>query len=139
MSRRSGYVGVVAILLAGLSGCCNARLVSLDQNGGVVAIPSNTNFWPTYYRDKAEALIAQKCPEGYQIEREEEFVVGTTHIVRTNTEKTGDPLLAALKIAPIEEQTTQTTSSTDQTEWRIWFQANKASPAGPDASDNPRP
>jgi hypothetical protein len=37
----------------------------------VVSIPNNSNQWPSYYRNRAEYLMHQKCPEGYVIVREQ--------------------------------------------------------------------
>ncbi|MFL5339359.1 MAG: hypothetical protein ACJ8F7_04250 [Gemmataceae bacterium] len=102
-------------------GCAEARYVTLEQNGGVVAIANNSDSWPNYNRKHAEELMAKKCPDGYVIDHEEEVVTGQTQHIQTNSNRTGDPLLAALHIAPVQEETHQTTEFTDQREWRIWF------------------
>jgi hypothetical protein len=54
-----------------LMGCSQVRLVRDAPDGGVVAIPNNTNQWPTYYRNRAEQLMKRKCPEGYVIVSEQ--------------------------------------------------------------------
>jgi hypothetical protein len=53
-----------------------ARFVALEPNGGVVAIPTNTNCWPFFYREKAEAMMLERCPQGYVVDKEEEVFVG---------------------------------------------------------------
>jgi hypothetical protein len=71
-SARLGLLGVlVALFLAATGGCVSpVRLVEETANGGVVRMPANTNHWPTYYRARAEFLMHQKCPGGYQIDQE---------------------------------------------------------------------
>jgi hypothetical protein len=69
---------VLIVLPLGLAGCSDARLIRTDPNGGVVAIPRNTNAWPSYNRKAAEELMKQKCPQGYVIDGEHEVVVGHT-------------------------------------------------------------
>src|SRR5258708_4542779 len=124
MGRNLAHRGVFFVLISiVLCGCGHARYVTLDANGGVVAIPTNTDEWPCHYRVKAEEMMKMKCPQGYVIEREEEVVVGTTRQTDTHTDTTGHPLLAALQVAPITEKTQETTSYHDQSEWRIWFRA----------------
>lgn len=60
-----------SLVLAGACGCMECRLLHETPEGGVVSIPNNSNQWPTYYRNRAEYLMHQKCPEGYVIDREE--------------------------------------------------------------------
>lgn len=143
---------VMAALAAGCVGCASPRLVRVDKDGGVVAIPSNTNVWPTYYRDKAEAMLRQKCPGGYEIVREEEVVTGRVEHTDTRTQTEQNPTLLvggtdgettrgsrstrssdsfgamAIPLGPTEQKTQQTTQSQDVTEWRITYRAKP--PAG---------
>jgi hypothetical protein len=129
MNGRLGGLGALtACLVMGLSGCCTARFISVDADYAVVAIPNNTNDWPTYNRTHAEELMHQKFPQGFVIDHEGEVVTGTTQHTNTNTETKGDQLLAALKVSPIEQQTHQTTSFENKTEWRIWVRATGAPP-----------
>src|SRR5262249_27995331 len=121
-----------SILLVTLSGCGDARFVAQDQFGGVVAIPSNSNSWPTHFREKAEKLMTQKCPQGYNIDREEEAVVGQTTTASTNTDtRTYD--LQNGRRAPAGSLATSTTNRSvavqNQTEYRITFHAKNAVPA----------
>jgi hypothetical protein len=132
--RQCPWMGVLCAALAGLCGCSQARLVTRDAEGGVVAIPANTNSWPCYYRNHAEELMKQESPGGYVVTKEEEVVVGTTQHTQVNTERQGDNVLAALHIAPVTEHTNQTTSYVDSKEWRISFHKKDAPPAtGPSA------
>jgi hypothetical protein len=136
----------VLLLLGSLSvvaanGCGNARYVVQDQYGGVVAIPSNSNSWPTYYREKAEKLMTQKCPQGYVVDREEEVVVGQTTTANTNSDtRTND--LQGGKRSPsgsLEATTTsRSVSVQDQTEYRIAFHAKNAVPAAVMRPESPR-
>ena len=48
--------------------------------------------------------------------------------VRTTTDRTGDPTLAALHLAPVSTQTKQMTTVEDQKEWRITFRSADAPP-----------
>lgn len=122
MSMRWSKLALLGALAAIGLGCAHARLVEKHADGsGVVAIPANTNSWPTRHRRRAEELIAQQCPSGYVIEREQEVVVGTVTHTNTTTDRTGAPLLAALRILPVTEDVHQTSTQTDVTEWRIWF------------------
>jgi hypothetical protein len=119
MSRRLLSITFFAVM--GLSGCANpARYVARESNGGVIAIPNNTNSWPSYHRKRADELMLKHFPDGYEIVREEEAVVGqvTTNNVQSNTQQkpTGNPFLQ-------EEQTTTstTTATSDRTEYRIYY------------------
>ncbi len=119
------------VLPLGLSGCAGqARLISSDNNYAVVAIPNNSNMWPTYHRERADDLMRATFPDGYVIDGQVEAVTGTTQVVQSNTQRSGDPILAALRIAPIKEQTTQTTNFVNKTEHRIYFRRTDA-PAQP--------
>jgi hypothetical protein len=118
---------VVASLLA-LTGCTSARYISMEPDGGVVAIPSNTNTWPNFYRDQAVELIKKRCPD-YVLVHEEEVVTGQTTHSNTNTDKTGNPTMAALGVSPVRENVNTTTYATNQTEWRIYFRKAGAAQA----------
>lgn len=48
------------------------RVVRRRRTAGVIAIPDNSNQWPTYYRNRAVYLMKKKCPEGYEIISEQE-------------------------------------------------------------------
>jgi hypothetical protein len=94
----------ILVLLAAISlvvwcGCAKPRLVRTSKDGGVVAIPSNSNQWPTYYRDKAEKLMREKCPDGYEIVQEEEVVTGQVTHMTSQTKTKEAPSLDLGKVA----------------------------------------
>lgn len=140
--RGSALILCVAMAVVILSGCARPRFVEVSKDGGVVAIPSNSNQWPTYYRDKAEKLMREKCPEGYEIVMEEEVVTGqVTHTdSRTKTKEapsldlgripydSQDPENNAASLAGVtiplgkkQEDVAATTSSRDVTEYHIHY------------------
>ena len=139
MSRQTSRLMNFCVCAAiALSGCNSARLVTVEKTGGVVAIPNNTNNWPSYNRQHAEELMQANCSGGgYVIDREEEFVTGTTQFVNTTTNTKGDRVLAALQIAPVTQESQQQTTTQNHTEWRIWF--NKVNAQAPSAMEGVRP
>jgi hypothetical protein len=165
MRGRNALLLVALMGLAALSGCANARHLQVDRDSGIVSMPANTNCWPHYYRDHAEALMRQKCPAGYEVVREEEAVVGQVAHTHTDTQtqapptfglggiqadgdkrdKTGSAAFAGLAIplGTTKESKQQTTNYDDVTEWRIYYQAkspaapNPANPPGAPAPPNP--
>lgn len=69
-------IGVVAVV-AGLSGCQTpAQVRQKGPDSVVIAIPENTNNWPTHYRDAAEALAKAQIGLNYMIVDEREVVTG---------------------------------------------------------------
>jgi hypothetical protein len=161
MRVQNTFLLVTLIGLAALTGCANARYVKTDQGSGVVAMPANTNCWPTYYRDHAEALMRQKCPNGYEVVGEEEAVVGQVAHTRTETETNQSPTLnlggvksetnkeghsehgsgafagLAVPLGPTEERSRQTTNTRDVTEWHIYYRAKSPGPPAPAGSVGP--
>lgn len=125
MAGSRAWLAVLTLASLGLAGCNSARFVHVDQNGGIVAIPSNSNAWPYYHRDKAEALIRKKCPNGYEIVGENEVVTGQTSHTDTQTDTQQAPALAvgglAVPLGQTQQNTQQTTRYTDVTEWRIEY------------------
>jgi hypothetical protein len=79
-------LGILVIVVAGLSGCASpARVVRQDPTSVVVAIPDNTNVWPFYYQDEAKQLAG-----------------GYVH----------DPVLVTSQRVKVGEQTTSTSDTT---------------------------
>jgi hypothetical protein len=76
------------LVLAGHCGCSQVRLIRKSPDGGVVTMPNNTNQWPTYYRNRAETLMRQKCPDGYVIDGEK--LVADNPAVRDGRKPTED-------------------------------------------------
>lgn len=101
---------VMAVGSAALLAACapTARLVLVEPAGGAVAIHRNT----PKYREQALALMAQQCPRGYDIVREEEVVTGERVTREYNTEY--DRIREELRTT--EEQRTRT-----DVEWRIIY------------------
>ena len=67
----------VAMVVAGLSGCATpARIVQKNPDSVVVAIPENSDVWPTHYRAAADALAKQSLGSGYQEVSAVEVVTG---------------------------------------------------------------
>ena len=140
---RSKICVLLAVLAAAsISGCAKARFVEITPQGGVVAIPSNSNSWPNYYRDKAEELIKKKCPDGYEIVMEEEYVKGQVAHTHSRSKTREAPSLGiggvqddaeagknrsasfaglSIPLGKTEEETNETTNFTDVTEYRIHF------------------
>ena len=62
------------------SGCAttqSVRYVYQDRDFGVIGMPENTNRWPTYFHRKAEKMMGEHFPEGYEIVRAEEVTEGS--------------------------------------------------------------
>src|SRR5262249_12562930 len=112
-----GATAAVLVLVT-VSGCGSARMIQSGPDGGVVAIPSNSNYWPFKYRDSAEKMMTQKCPNGYDIVREEEIVIGQKS---TTSEQTDHITPAGFRDGRERTTTSVTTSTRPETEYRITF------------------
>ncbi len=135
MSVARWVCAVIVVAVLDCCGCSQARYVHLDAGGGVVAVPANTDSWPFYYRSSAEALMKQKCPEGYVIDHEEEAAVGTQVTERTASDTSS--VSAYLLGAQV-----QTTESRDVTEWHITFRSKNNVPpvsSPPPGGSTPQP
>ena len=100
---------------------CSARQVIRERDYGVVAIPFNSNAWPFHYRDKAAEIMSKHFPDGYEIVREEEVVVGqTTHMDEDVKEKNLEVIEDVFSVGTTKREVTTTTQ--DKTEWRISYQ-----------------
>ena len=69
---------ILGALTLTVCGCADVgvHFVSHRNGGGVLAIPNNSDQWPSYYRSRAERLMNETCPNGYIIDREEVVVEG---------------------------------------------------------------
>lgn len=108
---------LLVLFFAAFLGC--ARQVVRGQNHGVVAIPSNSNTWPFRYRDEAHQIMSEHFPEGYEIEHEEEVVVGQTTRVDSDTDTSKVKVFGPLSVGA--EKTRITERTKDDTEWRIYY------------------
>jgi hypothetical protein len=117
---------LAALLLGSAGGCLSssAYYVWEGDNGGVVAIPNNTNVWPTYYRRQAEKLMDQKCPEGYEITGEQAVIVRPRSAGGANDNPRWD-YFGGLQRAP------------EETEYQISFRCAPAPPAAPGPGTSP--
>jgi len=126
MSPTRVVLPVMLVVLAGLTGCGSARLIRSSNDGsGVVAIPSNTNTWPSYYYDSAAKLMASKCPNGYEIVKEEEVAVGKTTTTNESVDRQSH--------SDNQDRTTSSvvTSTSDRTEYRIHYRPRMAQASMP--------
>lgn len=125
----------LSALVAAASGCASpARYVERGSDSGVVAVPTNTDAFPTYHYSEAMSLIRKHVGTDFEIVEEREVATGkqTFNDQKVNNEETwntSNPFLPATK------QTVQNTTTTkDVTEWRIAYRKKMKSP-GP----NPTP
>jgi hypothetical protein len=120
------FLGVAAVA-AGLAGCASpARYVERGPDSGVVAIPANTNDWPSYNRRAAIAKIEEHLGANYEILEEREVPVGQATF--NNQQPAGDG-------------TWNATTTLDMREWHIAYR-RKAGPttyAGPVPPVSPTP
>jgi hypothetical protein len=121
MRKLLGFV----LLVACAGGCAPvgvARHVLQVPDGGVIAMPSNAEW----HRAKAHDLMTARFPQGYEIDREEEVVVGqtTTHNTRTDTESMDLVGTKKLPFGTLDtSRTTKTVNTHDQTEYRIHYRS----------------
>jgi len=130
MIRRVSVAAAAAIILAAGNGCAAARYVQRQPGEGVVAIPDNSNFWPTYNRDQALKLIQEHVGPDYEIVKEEAVVTG--QVTTTDQQTTETPLQNRKTQAPAGTQTTvaQTTRTTDATQWYIHYRRRQGAATG---------
>ena len=70
---------LAVIFVAALSGCASTdgvRYVYQDRDFGVIAMPENTDWWPTHYRRHGEKLMEDHFPDGHEVVRAEEVIEG---------------------------------------------------------------
>lgn len=110
-----------AVVAAASTGCSSARYVHRAGDEGIVAIPANTDTWPSNNRSNAMKLIEQHVGPNYDIVEEREVKTGqtTTNNQNTNKEATFN---TSVPFLPAEKQTTTTTTTThDVTEYQIHY------------------
>jgi hypothetical protein len=112
----------VAALLAALSGCASpARFVERTPDSGVVAIPANTDVWPSYNRTEAMDLIRKHVGSNFEIVEEKEVPTGKTTV--NNQQVNSDPTFN-------RQTMNNTTTTQDMLEWRIAYRRKPASNIG---------
>jgi hypothetical protein len=106
------------LLLGGLSGCATSesvRYVYQDKSFGVIGMPENTDRWPNHYHRRAEKLMKEHFPEGYEIVRAEEVTEGsrTLRIEGSSTAEINPQIPAdILKIAKLGRTSTRSQADT---------------------------
>jgi hypothetical protein len=109
----------VAALVAAVSGCATpARYVEKNPESGVVAIPANTDTFPTYYHTEAIDLIRRHVGSNFEIVEEREVPTGQMTV--NNQHVNNDDMF--------KSQTVKNTTMTQEVkEWHIVYR-KKASP-----------
>ena len=135
------FAFVAALFLAGCAS--SPRFVHQDANSAVVAMPHDSNCWPSYYRDNADKMLRARFPQGYVVEKEEEFVTGvSTHTTgQSRTEEAPTLMLGggsrngngnsssrsfggiAVPVGETRQRVTSDTTTSNQTEWRMYVRA----------------
>jgi hypothetical protein len=151
MSYLRRALPAAVLLLASVAGCAgvgagvggsSARMIQTSPDGGIVAIPNNSDCWPFFFRDQANKLMAMKCSGGYEILQEEEVIVGrkvqTNEIIDPN-EPIDDPSLVRPANAQKNKVPTvvKLTAKHDQTEYRITFRSTQPMPVVPSRTELP--
>jgi hypothetical protein len=96
------HVALMALLSSGCATTQSVRYVYQDGTFGVIGMPENTDRWPTHYPRRAEKMMGEHFPEGYEVVRAEEVTEGsrTLKIDRSKTAEISPEVPAEiLKIA----------------------------------------
>lgn len=118
-----------AVAVAGTGCASGPRLLQRTPGEGVIAMPSNSDSWPTRHRSKALKMIEEHVGSDYEIVSEREVVTGHTTVNRQDTDRKAT-FNSSMPFLPAErEQTTTTTSQLPQTEWQIAYRRRSATPA----------
>ena len=114
--KRGFLLPAVVGIAVGLTGCgSTAHYVSKQNDGGVVAIPGNSETWPTNYRADAMELIRKHVGQDYEIVDEKDVPVGRT---------------GAGSEGPAESASYKAMTNTTLTEYRITYRRKQAPAAG---------
>lgn len=127
--RRFGVVLLLAAVAAG--GCAApAKYIEKRADSGVVAVPDDSDSWPTYNRRAALDKIQQHVGPNYEILDERRVVTGQTTQASQQTQN--DYTLNKRNPAqPGERQTTTgTATQQDVTQWQITYRRKPAAGAG---------
>jgi hypothetical protein len=106
------------LCVVGFSGCAttdSVRYVYQDRSFGVIGMPENTDRWPTHYHHRAEKLMKEHFPGGFEIVRAEEVTEGsrTLKIEGSNTAEINPQVPAdILKIAKFGRSSTRSQADT---------------------------
>ena len=81
VGKRVAYFAVFSLLLA--VGCGRARMVMIEKNGGVVAVPDSSKM----HLEEAMALMRENCRGEVDIYRQEEVPAGSRVTDETTTSR----------------------------------------------------
>lgn len=132
--KRFGAFVLVAVAAAA-SGCASAKYVEKRADGGVVAVPDDSDSWPGYNRRAALEKIREHVGPNYEIVDERKVVTGQTTLNNQQT-ATEHTLNARNPAYPTQRQTTTGTGITTQqdvTQWQIAYRRKE----GPTAAVTP--
>jgi len=119
----------LVLLVLVSAGCQSARVVSRTPDDGIVALPANTNTWPSYHQDAAKRIITAHLGSAYEVVEEKEVTTGYT---TTNTQDRQSELSmhSSIPLLPATRETTTTkTMNTPQKEWQIHYRRVMPRPA----------
>ena len=110
MRQISIFLSAIALII--IAGCATApgkaRNVLVERDGGIVSIPvTDKSYEERANREKARALIMQKCGSKFEITREEEVDVG---ILEETFVKSDQPATS-----------NKTVVRSKRCEYRIWY------------------
>lgn len=109
-----------AILFAGCAST-TARPILRERDGGIVAIPDNSDRFPDYNRSQALDLIEEHVGKQFEIVREEEFVLGP--VTTSETTSTKRPVWSWFIPWRLSESASSSSTNTtrNQTEYRLQY------------------
>ncbi|WP_439620404.1 hypothetical protein [Gemmata sp.] len=120
---------LVAAGVAGLSGCATqARYVERTADSGVIAIPENTDTFPSFSRSEALSLIEKHVGPNYDIV--EERPVATQVPNRRNLQAETEFVRSPNRITPstaTDPRTPVAEGTHEVTEWRIAYRKRTGS------------
>lgn len=115
------FLVLAAVAAASSVGCANARYVQKIEGEGVVAVPVNSDAWPSYNRTNALKLIEEHVGPAYEIVEEREVKTGTSTTNTQNTDRE-QTFNSEVPFLPAERQTTtSTTTASDVKEYHIHY------------------
>jgi hypothetical protein len=133
---------LLLLLTAFSPGCAtteSVRYVYQDNDFGVIGMPENTDRWPTHYHRRAEKMMDEHFPGGYEIVRAEEVTEGsrTLKIEGSGTAEINPQVPAELlKIAKFGRTTSRSQADVVKIkECRIVYRRASPSEESPFSSD----
>ena len=118
---------VIVVLVA--AGCQSPRVVQRTPDEGIIALPANTDGWPSYHQSAAKKMIQAHLGPNYEVVEEKEVTTGytTTNLQDKQSELT---MHSSVPFLPASRETTTTkTVATPQKEWQIHYRRVMPRPA----------